>query len=48
MPTQASMPMVARSIPTCRSHADKVWNTSMNGSPAENPSSNIAAMRGCR
>ena len=36
-PTQASMPMVARSMCAVRSHADKVENTRKNGRPAENP-----------
>src|SRR5262245_6282859 len=42
------MPMVLRSMPSCRSHADSVWNTSMNGRPQENPSASEAAMRGLR
>ena len=48
MPTHDSMPIVARSMPTSRSHADSVENTSMNGRPAEKPRNSIAATRGCR
>jgi hypothetical protein len=48
IPTHANMPMVARSMPACLSQADKVWNTSMKGSPAEKPRNSIAATRGCR
>ncbi len=42
------MPIVARSMPAWRSQAESVWNTSMNGSPEENPSASDAAMRGWR
>jgi hypothetical protein len=48
MPTQESMPMVARSMPTERSHADSVENTSMNGRPAEKPRNSMANTRGWR
>ena len=47
-PTQDSMPMVVRSMPSSRSHADSVVNTSMKGSPAEKPRKSIASTRGCR
>ncbi len=40
------MPIIARSTPTSRSQADSVENTSMNGSPAENPRNSIATTRG--
>ncbi len=47
MPTHDSMPIVARSMPTSRSQADSVENTSMNGRPAEKPRNSIASTRGC-
>ena len=47
MPTHDSMPIVARSMPTSRSHAESVENTSMNGRPAEKPRNSIASTRGC-
>jgi len=45
---QESMPMVVRSMPSSRSHADSVVNTSMKGSPAEKPRNSIASTRGWR
>jgi hypothetical protein len=42
------MPMVVRSMPSSRSHADSVVNTSMKGSPAEKPRNSIASTRGWR
>ena len=44
--TQDSMPMVARLMPLCRSHADSVLKISMNGRPLENPRASIDSMRG--
>jgi hypothetical protein len=41
------MPIVVRSIPISRSHAESVENTSMNGRPAENPRNSIASTLGC-
>ncbi|MCX7363983.1 MAG: hypothetical protein NTV97_19365 [Alphaproteobacteria bacterium] len=46
MPIQEMKPMAVRVTPNSRNHADRVENTSRNGSPAEKPRNSSATTRG--
>ena len=47
MPIQEMNPIAVRLTPNWRSHADRVENTSRNGSPAEKPRNRSVTTRGC-